>query len=393
MSSYNFPRPPAPPGRWQRAFYVPLTILAWLFLAIVVLWLLGHVAHTVVMIVLAAIIAFALDPLIWLLRRRLSQPLAIASAYLIGLALVIGLGFLLIYTAAQQVVVLVQNLPDYAQRVQALEPRALDALRPFGVTGENIQSVNQQALAEAQRVGTALAAGSVDIARSVAANIVDAVLILILSVYFALGGPRVATWLQEKTPESWRLPARFLVRTVNQVLGGYVRGTLTMALLIGVLVGLGLWVLRVPYAVLLGVLAFFMEFIPVVGVLISGVVSLLVALPRGMGITIAVLIYFVLVHIIESDVVGPRIMGKAVGIHPATGIIALLAGSELFGVWGALFAAPLAGLMQAAVTAVWRGMTDAEPSILAAMPPEMATEVTQAAQAAEDNGAAISSGR
>jgi predicted PurR-regulated permease PerM len=66
-----------------------------------------------------------------------------------------------------------------------------------------------------------------------------------------------------------------------------------------------------------------------------------------------VLAYFVIVHIIEGDVVGPRIMGKAVGIHPATGLIALVAGTEVFGIWGALFAAPLAGLIQAIVVAAW----------------------------------------
>jgi len=60
------------------------------------------------------------------------------------------------------------------------------------------------------------------------------------------------------------------------------------------------------------------------------------------------------VHIIEGDVVGPRIMGKAVGIHPATALLALVAGSEVFGLWGALFGAPLAGVLQAVGTAAWR---------------------------------------
>jgi predicted PurR-regulated permease PerM len=66
-----------------------------------------------------------------------------------------------------------------------------------------------------------------------------------------------------------------------------------------------------------------------------------------------VLAYFVLVHIVEGDVVGPRIMGRAVGIHPATGLIALVAGTEVFGIWGALFAAPIAGLVQAILIGVW----------------------------------------
>lgn len=349
---------PPSPDRWRRAFFLPLTILAWLAVLIVIGWILGHFKHTLIMIVLAAILAFALAPMVTLFRRRLSRPLAIAGAYLLGVAVVIGFTLLLIYTAAQQVVNLVANLPNYAQQLQQVELNVIAFLHPLGFTGANITTINEQLLAQAQVIGTNLATGSVGIVTSVVGNIIDAVLILMMSIYFTLSGSRVAVWLQDSTPLTLRTPSRFLIRTVNQVVGGYVRGMLTLAFLIGFLVTLGLEILGVPYAVLLGVLAFFMEFVPVVGVIISGVVSLIVALPRGLPIVIAVLAYFVIVHVIESDVVGPRIMGRAVGIHPVVGIIALLAGSELFGVWGALFAAPLAGLLQTILTTVWRAYTE-----------------------------------
>ncbi len=344
-------------NRWQRALYLPLTILAWLAVVLILGWLLGHVLHTLVIIVLAALLAFALSPLVGILRRRLSRPLAIGVAYLIGLAIIIGLITLLVMTAAGQVVNLVQNLPSYAQRVQDLEPRVVGLLAPFGVTAARLSSLNQQALAELQRVGGVLAAGSLGILSGLAGDLVDAVLVLILSVYFTTEGPKVGRFLREGVPDRWKAPGGFLARTISQVVGGYIRGTLTMAVLIGALVGVGLAIIGVPYAVLLGVLAFFMEFIPIVGVLVSGVVSLVVALPRGSVTVVVVLAYFVIVHVIEGDVVGPRIMGEAVGIHPATGIIALVAGTELFGIWGALFASPVAGLLQALVTAVWRGIT------------------------------------
>jgi predicted PurR-regulated permease PerM len=119
----------------------------------------------------------------------------------------------------------------------------------------------------------------------------------------------------------------------------------------------------VPYAVLLGVLAFFMEFVPVLGVFISGAASLAIAIFSFQEVLrpLLVLLYFIIVHVIEGDVVGPRIMGRAVGIHPATGLIALVAGTELFGVWGALFAAPLAGLLQAIITAAWLELRGGAP--------------------------------
>jgi predicted PurR-regulated permease PerM len=158
------------------------------------------------------------------------------------------------------------------------------------------------------------------------------------------------------------------------VIGGYIRGVLLLALLIGV----GLAVLGVPYAVLLGVLAFFMEFIPVLGVFISGVAALAVAAVHFQDLLrpLLVLAYFALVHVVEGDVVGPRIMGKAVGIHPATGLVALVAGTELFGIWGALFAAPVAGLLQAIVTAAWLEFRGGKPQdVLKAMTEEAGTQL------------------
>ena len=108
------------------------------------------------------------------------------------------------------------------------------------------------------------------------------------------------------------------------------------------------------YAVLLGVLAFVFAFVPVLGTFVSGATCVLLALPRGWIWAVCVLGYFVLIHIFEGEVVGPRIVGKAIGLHPIVSLTALIAGAELFGIWGALFASPLAGILQAMLVAVWK---------------------------------------
>lgn len=348
---------PNPPSRWQRAFYVPLTILAWTAVVFVVGWLLGHVIHTLVMVLVGAILGFALAPVVAVLSRHLPRQIAIAGAYFLGIAVVVGLGTLLIATAAGQVVNLVSNLPTYVQQIQQIEPRLAALLAPFGVSPSSIQATNQQILTTLQGIGTVLAAGSLGFISGFAGTIIDVVLTLMLSIYFTANGPRIAHWLENETPSRSHYHTRLAVRVTNQVVGGYIRGTLTMATLIGFLVGIGLTLLGIPYAVLLGVLAFFMEFVPVIGVLISGAVSLMVALPEGPEKVLFVLGYFIIVHVIEGDVVGPRVVGQAVGIHPAISLIALLIGTELFGVWGALFASPVAGLLQAIVIAAWREVT------------------------------------
>ena len=82
--------------------------------------------------------------------------------------------------------------------------------------------------------------------------------------------------------------------------------------------------------------------------------SVLLALPRGWIWAVGVLGYFVLIHIFEGELVGPRIVGKAIGLHPIVSLAALIAGAELFGIWGALFASPLAGILQAMLVALWQ---------------------------------------
>ena len=94
-------------------------------------------------------------------------------------------------------------------------------------------------------------------------------------------------------------------------------------------------------------------FVPVLGTFISGAVCVLLALTKGWLIALLVLLYFVAIHVFEGDIVGPRIVGKALGLHPIISLTALVAGAELFGIWGALFASPIAGILQALIATFW----------------------------------------
>jgi len=348
--------------RWQRALFLPLAVLAWLAVVVVVGWLLGYITKTIVMIALAAVLAFALAPLANLFARWMPRLVAIGLAYLLGVAVVVGLGAFIIATVTGQITTLVTNLPTYAQEMQAYEPRLIEWLGPFGVTPEALKSTQDQVVGELESVGTSVARESVSRLAAIVGALIDVVLVLILSIYLAANGPDLVAWLHAEVPSDRQRHVRFLVTVVNRVVGGYVRGTVTLATLIAVMVGVGLWLLGVPYAAVLGVLAFFMEFIPILGVFITGAAAVLVALFQSWQLALIVLGYFVLAHIIEADVIGPRILGKAVGIHPAVSLIAFLAGTELFGIWGALFAAPMAGLLQAAVTAAWLELRNGAPA-------------------------------
>jgi predicted PurR-regulated permease PerM len=380
---------PVVPSSWIRALILPLIVLAWLAVVVLVGWLLGHITRTILLVVLSAVLAFACTPLATRLERWMPRPLAIGLAYLIGVSVVLGFGAYIIVTAAIQISTLVTNLPTYAQQAQALMPRIEALLAPFGVGPDALSNVQRQLVDQLQAAGTTVARDSLSQIAGFFGTIIDVVLVLILSIYLAADGTRIAQWLKTQTPgRRTRARAALLVAVISRVVGGYIRGILTLAVLVGVLVGVGLALLGVPYAVLLGVLAFFMEFVPVLGVFVSGVASLGIAIFSFQDLLhpLLVLAYFAFVHVVEGDVVGPRIMGRAVGIHPATGLIALVAGSELFGVWGTLFAAPLAGLVQAIVTAAWLEFRGGAPEEV------FQAVVQQTAEKAEEHARSVASG-
>jgi predicted PurR-regulated permease PerM len=340
--------------RLVRALLIPLVVLAWLAVVVLAVWLLSHVTRAILMLVIAALIAFALTPLVNLLTRWLPRLAAITIAYVVGFVFIFGILTLIVVTAAGEVSNLVRHLPQYAAWAHGLQPQALALLQPFGVTAAQLSRFEGGAVSALQSLGTTAANGALGIVTAVINTIVDAVLVLILSVYVTASGPSLVRWLREQAPLSQRRRTNVFINIVNSVVGGYVRGTLILASMVGFLVGGGMAVLGVRYALLLGILAFFMEFIPVLGVFISGAVCVILALFQGWVLALIVVVYFIVVHVIEGDLVGPRVMGKAVGIHPAVALLALVAGTELFGIWGALFGAPIAGLIQAIVIAAYR---------------------------------------
>ncbi|HEX4214590.1 MAG TPA: AI-2E family transporter [Candidatus Dormibacteraeota bacterium] len=346
--------------RWIRALLIPLIIGAWLGVIVLLFWLVSHVTTAVLMLVLAAIIAYAIRPVVNLFTRWLPNSLSIAGAYLVAFALILVFLSFIVVTAAEQVARLVVHAPGYIKEAERLEPQVIALLHPLGVNQIRIEDVRNALIAAVQKTGGQVASGTFDVLQAVGGAVVDAILVLILSIYLTANGPAIGAWVRSHASVGSAFRAAPFVSMVNQVVGGYVRGTLAMATLVGALVAVGMYAIQVPYALLLGVIAFFMEFVPVLGVMISGGICIAISLTDPpWWRALIVLAYFVVVHIIEGDFVGPRIMGRAVGIHPAVALVALVAGTELFGIWGALFGAPIAGLIQGLVIAVWQQLRPA----------------------------------
>ena len=337
-------------ARWLRRLLIPLAILAWAGVAILILNAAGYVTRTLLLLGISILLAYALSPLATFFARAMPRLLAILIVYLLVFGAIGTLLYFIVRTTVDQIsslshFIAVLLTPGKNGSSSALELR----LRSFGISQSQIASA--QGLIINQMEG--LAGNIVLILTGVANAALDIILVIVMSIYLMMDGKRVTNWLRQNMPRRQRGRIRFLLDTLQRVVGGYIRGQLFLCTLIGSLVGIGMQILGVPYAILLGVLAFFLEFIPVLGTIVSGVICVLFALTRGWLLAVIVLAYFVFVHILEGDIVGPRVVGKVIGIHPVVSLVALIAGGELFGIWGALFAAPIAGVIQAFLIAIW----------------------------------------
>ncbi|MGH2495715.1 MAG: AI-2E family transporter [Ktedonobacteraceae bacterium] len=345
-------------AKWARRCGLPLTILAWAAVALLILWLAGHVIQTIFLLIVAGLLAYALAGIVKLLERVMPRFLAILIVYLLVLSAIVALLYLVISTAIQQFISLsayVQHLltPTRAGQASQLE----EILQRFGITQNQLNAVSSQAISYIE----GFAGNLVPLLTGLFSGVLDFILVAVFSIYLLTSGSQVNNWLRRNMPDQQQGRMRFLLDTLQRVVGGYIRGQLIMCGLIGVLVGAGMYVIGVPFALLLGVLAFVLEFIPVLGTLTSGAICVLLALTKGWLIAVIVLAYFIIVHIIEGDVVGPRIVGKTIGLHPLVSMAALIAGAELFGIPGALLASPVAGVIQAFLIAIWAEWRQTHP--------------------------------
>lgn len=300
------------------------------------------------LVVLAVILATAIEPLVLRLRSfGLRRGYSVLTIYvLLGVAIV---GFLVLVTetVGAQLASLLADLPGIMARLNLLA-REL----PFGPARTALIALLAQVSpsVEQQGLGALLTAGTISGLAFATLSVVEAVFAVVTVLVIAY------FWISE------RLMIRRLVvrmarperrdqvldtwQIVESKLGAWARGTLLLMLTVGVIQGIGYTLFGVNFALLLAVWAAMAEMIPMVGPYIGAIPALLVALTQSPDKALLVLGYTVIVELIESNVLVPRVMGHAVGLTPLTVILALLAGVALYGLIGALLAVPIAAGIQ-----------------------------------------------
>lgn len=178
------------------------------------------------------------------------------------------------------------------------------------------------------------------------------ILVLMISAFLLLDTQRILTWAGTLVPRSYRDDYDNVVLLIDRALGGAIRGQLLICLVNGVLTAIGLLLIGVKYAFLLALLAAVMSLIPIFGSILSSIPIVIVALVSGtQGVEVLrgvmVLAWIIGIHLVEANLLNPKIIGTAAKIHPVIVIFAVVAGERTYGAVGALLAVPIMSAVQA----------------------------------------------
>lgn len=303
--------------------------------------------------VLAAyLIAFILHPLVAWAERRTNRATGVALVAFLLIALLAGLWFLGIQIAAQ-LSLFVEELPQLVSTLEELPFIVARAIDPtFGTTFQqvfqNLTAAARQLIEEVLPSLAAFRGGLVESLTVVTTGGLQVVIVLVLSLYLVYNFPRYNRTILQAFPERHRGAALEVLDNVGFAVGGYIRGQLVIAAIVGVLVGVGLALLRIPLAAGLGLLAGVGNLIPFVGPIVASVPTFLFALTESWVHALVAIGVLLLVNIIDGNVLTPMVYSRIIALDPVTVLMAILFGSVLFGLWGAVAAVPVAVLLSLA---------------------------------------------
>jgi predicted PurR-regulated permease PerM len=327
------------------------------FLAITVLfalalWLVFLLRRPISWVLIAGFLSIALSgPVNWL-DRWMKRGFAITLVFLALLLVPIGIGALIVPPLVTQGNNLIQNLPEYAQDAQDFAQKN-SRLRSLEEDYSITEKLQEQAEKLPGRVGDA--AGVLgDIGLGVVNSLFALFTILIMTAFLLGSGRGWVNRAIDLRPPIHQARLRKALDHMGKAVGAYVGGVLAQATVAGIAAYIVLLILGVPFAAALAIVIFFADLVPLVGATIGavvvGVVTVFADFPTA---TIVWVIYSVLYQQIENTLIQPQIQKRAVNVHPFIVLVAVLFGSTLLGVLGALVAIPVAASVQIAIREWW----------------------------------------
>ena len=330
-----------------------------------VLGILGYVALKLRVIfpplILAGAIVFLLNPIVTALQHRgVPRAAGAGLSYLGVLAVIFAAGLGLFPIAAAQVDELEDEMPAIQARVERwVDDRAEESVGTF-------YEFSRSDLEESISNEGATIDEQLRSLRRIGGEVVHVLLILVLApiiaFYLLVDVPHLRKVADSLVPETARDEVTVVAHRLNRAIGGFFRGQLVVAAIVGVLCSIGLGIIGLKFWFLIGMIAGLFNVIPLVGPWVGGVPGVTIALTTGSPLqALLVVIVMVGVQQIDNHFITPQVMQRTVHLHPAVVILALVAGGSMAGFSGLLLAVPVAAVIKILLSHVWRTYVLGEP--------------------------------
>jgi predicted PurR-regulated permease PerM len=305
-----------------------------LILGIGFLYIFRLLARPIALFILSISLAASLAPVVSWLGKRMPRTLAVVLVYLVLILILVGIGWIITPP-------LVNQAGQFADRVPNLVDRAEEWLAQFNLPTENIPILDTIA-SQLGGLGSQLVA----LPLAISSSLFDIFVVIFLSIYILLMAPQMEDFYLSLFPMSRRRRAGHVANRMVDAMGGYLRGVVISAAILGVMTYIALLILGVNFPVVLGLITGLFEIIPVVGPIIAGAIIVAVALLESLTKGLIALVLVILLQQFEGNILVPNVMRSQAHVSPLLALLAIFAGAAIGGLLGALIAIPIAAALR-----------------------------------------------
>lgn len=324
--------------------------------AVIAAYFLWRVRGGLYPFIIASFLAYVLNPAVdYLEGKGLGRVWAIACVYVLVFACVFVGGSRLIPVLVRELESFGQELPQMTAKSEEL----IDGLQwhyQNSALPQSLRSALDDGLVSLQAAVQAFAAAAVAGIIHLLTHFIGLAISPVLAFYLLLDWHGFGASFLRILPARWHNETLLVLRDVDRVLSGVIRGQLTVAVIVGILISTGLYIMDVRYALVIGIMAGALDVIPYFGAFIGATPAVTVALLTSPWLALKVAALFFVVHQLEGTIIGPKILGENVGLHPMAVIFFLFVGEELGGLLGMLLGVPAAAVGKVLVSHILRLM-------------------------------------
>ncbi len=330
-------------------------------------WVLVRFSEAIPAVIISLLLAYILSPPTrWIVRHTgLPRGAAVLIVYLIVLVLLVLAPILVSPSVAS----LASGVQFDMASITALAHDLSNYQVTLGPLQLQVGAVLLQSATGLQKLLSSLGPQALLSLFNVLSSLLWVVFVMVVTFWLIKDSHKLEKWFFEHLPKSYRHDVSRLLRELDAIWGSFFKGTLVLALIVGTLVGLAMWILGIQHVLLLAIFAGFMEFIPSLGPTLGAILATVVAFLGGSSwlplepwiIALIVLAVYILIFQFEQVYLYPRVVGRRVNLHPGVVFVGAVLGAMEFGLLGVLLAAPVLASARVLIRYVWRRLMDQAP--------------------------------